>query len=451
MSMIVNPELLRQQQETYQRAHAVKQRETSLTLSSSASPLDGCCNYFDSCTDELMSLHMRGTLPLLDWMGFNVSDICSRTFEFLTYLRADRSLGVATAGYISDPCTTPNTWEFGTCKMTIEDFGRYGRVGPSRDIMKPKRYCDTSPIRRLDGTLVTDEREWDMRMTTDQIVNDISRDIIVGNNSNSGQMDGLEQLVSTDYDCAPLDSIVLDWNGNTMSGGAGMTWNGSAIAATYDFVDVLRSVVHRIRKRISWAPMLMNQSINLGDMILVMPDHMARCLLDFYTCWSVCPGAQYNETNLNTYEARTFRDRLDGGMFGFGQIVIDGVPIPVLSYDWGLIKGPTLSDAYLLTRSVGSMKMWYGEHLDASVASGLYNGLGYFSTDGGRVLGMYTNDNECVQLKEWMHPRIYTTAPWAQVRFQDVKCTDAVSPLSPDPEEATSFYFMSSFTPAVCP
>src|SRR3990172_8350149 len=193
-----------------------------------------------------------------------------------------------------------------------------------------------------------------------------------------------------------MDSIVIDWNSNGMGGGAGITINGAAMPAIYDFIDTLLGAFRRVRDRILMAPQLAAQSMNVGDMVLVAPTFLLRCILDAYTCWSVCPGQQYNEANLNTYEARTFRDRVGDGMFGFGQIVIDGVPIPILSYDWGLIKGPTVSDIYLLTRSVGSMKMWYGEHLDAGVASGLYGSLGFFSTDGGRILGKYVDDNMCV-------------------------------------------------------
>jgi len=364
----------------------------------------------------------------------------------LVYLRAERSDGNATVGYLGNPCDTPNGWEYGTVKMTIEDFARYGRRGKTREVMKPTRYCETDPVRRLDGSVVTDEREWDLRFTTDQIINDISRDIIVGNSANAGQMDGLEQLVRTGYPAPPLDSIVIDWNGNPMAGGAGVTWNGNPVGSSYDLVDVLSAVINRIRQRIMMAPMLRTQQLNLGDMILLMPTNAARCLLDFYTCWSVCPGQKYNETNLNTYEARQFRRTLDGGRFGYGTITIDGIPIPILGYDWGLIKGPETFDMYLLTGGVGNQRMWYGEHLSAQAAAARYGQAGYFSTDGGRILGLYVNDNECIQLREWMHPRIYTTAPWAQVRFQNVKCQQPGGWLSPDPEE-TSFYYMSSFAP----
>lgn len=438
--MIVNQYALAAQQQAFQAQVA-----RAMTLSTSATPF-GCSNFFDRCTDELMSLHFAGGLPLLDWMGFEVSDECHKSFEYITFVRPAYVDNAATAGHIAAPCTDPKGWEYGTAGFTIDGFSRYGRLGPTRDIMKPKFYCMTDPRRRLDGTPVTDEREWDVRFTTEALIQDISRDIIVGNNNTAGKMDGLEQIVKTGYDSPILDSQVINFGGKTLSGGIGITWNGTAIAGSPDFVEVLRAVIRYVRTRISWSPMLRNQSMNLGDMILVMPSHVATELLDFFTCWSVCPGATNQPVQLQTYEARKFRDSLGGGLYGHGQITIEGIPIPILAYDYELIKGPTLNDIYLLMGSVGSVRLWFGEHISAATAAAGRAGNGYFSTDGGRMLGQYTNENECEQLRMWMHPRIYTRAPWAQVRFQNVKVSSFDRIISPDPIQS-SFYPVTSFVP----
>ena len=123
-----------------------------MAVENMASPF-GCCNFFDHCTDELMSLHYNGRLGLLDWMGFNPTDVCYRSIEFISYVRPSRDQSrQPTAGHLADPCADPNGIEIGSCKLTIEDFGRYGRKGPTRDIFTPKYFCKTSPRRRLDGT-----------------------------------------------------------------------------------------------------------------------------------------------------------------------------------------------------------------------------------------------------------------------------------------------------------
>jgi hypothetical protein len=445
---------MRIRQQNYGQLLPPIQRSTPMTTPSNAATPFGCCNYFDHCADEILSLHYSGGLPLLDWMGFEVSDECYRALDFISFVRPEYTGGVATVGYIGDPCDDPNGFEYGACSLTVEDFGRYGRHGPVRDFMKPRFYCKTDPRRRLDGTLVTDEREWDMRFAMDTIIQDISNDLVTGNATTAGQFDGLQRWVRTGYDCAGLDSIVIDWNGNGMAGGNGITWNGAAVANTFDIIDVLNAAFRRIKQRIMWSPLLKTQPLMLGDMILVLPTFMIQCLLDFYTCWSVCGGTEYNPVALMSYEARQFRNQLIAtspeNLFGDGYIKLDNVTIPLLGYDWSMINGPTLGDMYFLTGAVGSNRIWEGEHISATTAAARMGNLGYFSTDGGRVLGLIEADNECERLKLWMHPRLFCRAPWAQIRFQDVRCEIPGGPLSPDPTE-TSFYPETSFSAAECP
>lgn len=433
-------------------ARRMVERETALTLSTAASPF-GCCNFFDSCADEIFSLYYKGTLDLLDWMGFNVSDECYRVIHFIEWVRPEQSAGADTAGYISDPCTDPNGIEFGTCTLSVEDFGRYGREGPARDIMIPEKYCKTRPRYFLDGTPVQTESMWDMTFTMDQILNDIRVALITGNSTTAGQFDGLQRWVRTGYDCQGLNSYVLNWNNNSMDGGGGITLNGAATNPGFNIVDWLLDLHRNIMQRISWSPLLRNQTLQTGDMILVMPTFMTRCLLDYFACWSVCPGAQYEEIQKNLREINDFRFALNGGMFGNGQISLDGHTIPLLGYDWGLINGPTRGDMYLLTGAIGSQRIWEGEHLSAETALSRIpvNLAGRFeSSDGGRVLVKMVSDNECYQIRQWIHPRLWCMAPWAQVRIQNVVCQTPSGPLSPNPAD-TSFFITSSFDPAVCP
>lgn len=431
--------------------------QRALTLDTHASPFSGACNFFDRCTDEIMSLHYGGALTLLDWMGWEVSNEYRRVVEFIAYVRPEYSGGNPTSGALSNACADPNGIEFGTAKLDVEDFGRYGRSGPTRDMMKPERYCMTDPVRRLDGSVVTSEREWDLRFIIDVLLQDVRRDLVTGNSSNAGEFGGLEEWVSTIYtgpNADMLQSLVINWNGNAMSGGAGITWNGTALASTLSLIDVLLPAFRNIRSRIMWARQLANQSLALGDMILVLPTFLVQCLLDHYTCWSVCEGSQYSPVNLEQREARSFRNRLvaadnPANLFGHGYITLDNVTIPLLAYDWGTIKGPTTGDIFFLTGAVGSARIWEGEHLSAAAAASAYETLGYFQSDGGRILGSTVVENECSKMKAWIHPRLFCRAPWAQIRIQNVKCDTPGGPLSPDPTEA-SFFPIDSFSAAEC-
>lgn len=425
-----------------------------LTVSTDATPY-GCCNFFDACTDEIFSLYYKGTLDLLDWMGFQVTEECYRSVEFIEWVRPDAN--GTSAGYIADPCADPNGIKFGSCKLSVEDFGLYGRSGPTRKILRPTRYCKTRPRYYLDGSPVGTESEWDMMFTMDTILGDVRPALITGNKTTPGQFDGLQRWVKTGYDCQGLNSYVVNWNNNTMDGGAGITLNGANTPANFNIVDWLLDLHRNIMQRFSWSPMLRNQMMQTGDMILLMPTFMTRCLLDYFACWSVCPGMQYEEIQKNVREINDFRWSLNGGMFGHGQISLDGHTIPLLGYDWGMINGPTRGDMYLLTGQIGSQRIWEGEHLSADIA---INELqidgtnaadsGYFARDGGRVLGNIETDNLCRILKLWMSLRLWCMAPWAQVRIQNVVCRTPTGPLSADPLD-TSFFITSSFDAAVCP
>mgnify|MGYP000632327880 CR=1 FL=1 len=427
-----------------------------MTLSNTASPF-GCCNFFDQCADSIMSLYYRpGTLGLLDWLGWNVTTDCYRVVDFISYLRPAPLLSGYSPGYIANPCSDPYGIEFGSCSLSVDDFGRFGRSGPTRDLWKPQRYCKTNPRKFYDGSPVEDERTWDLFFTMDQVLNDIRIALITGNDSVGGQFNGLQRWVRTGYTCSALDSYVLDWNGNNLdgTGGGAITLNGNPVASGFTLVDWLLDLTRNIRQRIAWSPLLNNQQMKTGDVIILLPSFAARGLLDEFACWSVCPGAQYEEVQKNLADIREFRQSLNGGLFGDGQISLDGYTIPLLAYDWGLINGPTTCDMYVLTGAVGNQRIWEGEFLDANqvLASlgDLADNLAYMPMDGGRFLMALSVENLCSAVKIWMRNRLWCLAPWAQVRIQDVVVRTPSGPLSPDPLE-TSFYPQTSFTPAECP
>ena len=412
-----------------------------------------CEPLFHACSDrDLMSLSFAGQEPLLDWIGWQAEVECYIRRSFLTWVDAVSPGGRVASVVMADPCAVPNSYYFGTCDWDMQDFGRLRSASPVRDITENDiKYCMTQPRYRLDGTLINNTREWDIRFATEIVLNELKRLVITGNASNSGEFDGLEQLIATGFTdpegnrCSPMDSIIIDWNGNAMSGGAGITWNGAAIASTFDLVDVLLAAFRRVQQRLRMAPALGAQRWAVGDTVLVMPSFLVTCLLDFYTCWSVCPSGDVTQV-MNTFDGRRFRDSLLGGMFNAGAITLDGYTIPIIAYDWGLIQGPTRGDIYMLTGKVGGTKLINGQYLDMrSVPRAGYPGADKFEyLDGGRLLTWTEATETCVSQRVEMRPRLLSWAPWAQVRIEDVACAGPVGPISPDPQ-ATSYYIETSF------
>jgi hypothetical protein len=431
----------------------VVRRTGELTLSTTPT-LYGCCGLWDRCGDgDLLSLSLEKSGKLLDYIGWSPSLECVIRKEFITWIRPEQHLVLVntgpeqhyeqrcTEGYVADPCDEAEGAEWGGCDFELRDFARFRRRGPVRDITTNRlMYCKQQPKVHIDGTLVSDDREADLIAAAEVMTQDLKRHIIIGNAATPGQFSGLNTLVRTGYTgtdghrCTSMDSIIVNWNSNTMAGGAGMTWNGAPIAATFDFVDVLLAVFRHIKQNIGYAPVLANQNPRVGDTVLVMPTFMTRCLLDMYTCWSVCANSV-----IETYESRKFREQLNGGMFGDGRIFLDGFEIPLLAHDWALTQGPTRADIYLLNRSVGNVRLMEGQYLDMKSVPGDAPGGAFDVTDGGRILTWTNYDQTCYQRYLEMRPRLLLWAPWAQARFEDVVCAGVHGPKSPDPCESSYF------------
>ena len=417
----------------------------------------GCCGLFDMCSDrDLLSLSLEGQNKFLDWIGWEKTNVCLIKKNFITYVRPSGT--TRSNGYISDPCGASNGVEFGTCDFTLEDFGLLRRHGPERNATNiGMKYCEIQPRYRLDGSPISDDQEFDMRLAAESLLQDLKYQIFDGNKTTVGQFDGFNRLIKTGYTnsvgrfCRTMDSIIIDWNGNDFDGGAGVTWNGEAVGSSFNFIDVLMAAFRRILDRIRWAPALDAQPLSTGDIIFVAPTHILRCLLDSFTCWSVCPGASNKVVAIQSYEARKFRDSLNGGMFGEGRIWIDGHEIPLTSYNWGLTDTTTgVSDAYLLTGRVGSVKTISGQYKDMSAVPAAYPDGPFRYTDGGRILTWLNNTQTCISREIQMEARILAWAPWAQVRFQDLVCDVPGGVLSPDPWDS-SFFPETSFSAATCP
>ena len=140
-------------------------------------------------------------------------------------------------------------------------------------------------------------------------------------------------------------------------------------------------------------------------------------------------------TVIDTFEARRYRDSLNGGAFGAGQIIINGITIPILPVDQ-LITGFNSFNAYLLTRGVGNWRWLYGQFNDMDPVAALTSsktGLAYTSLDGGLILNWAKAQNTCLKQFVEMMPRLVCEAPWAQAVIQDVHCDAIGGPFYGDP------------------
>lgn len=400
----------------------------------------GCDPLFKLETEDALISLSFGNEQFLDWIAWTPTNICVINKSFFGWVRPS---GGNSVGYLADPCADPNSFEWDTCDFSLTDFARLRRGGPVRDITKVDvRYTWNQPRYRLDGSIINNDMEFDARLAMEVILQDLRRMIINGDASTSGMFDGLQQLIKYGYtnsngsDCRMMDSTVIDWNNNGLDGGAGITWNGAALASDLSFISAIIAVVRKIKHRLRMSPPLASQVLQEGDMVLVLPEDFVNGVLDAYTCWAVC-DSDWNR--MNTFEARTFRNSLLGGKFGFGTITIDSFRIPLMPFDYGTINGGDSFDAYLLVNKVGNIRLINGEFNDMTAAAGKADVSDKFSTDGGRFLFWEQSDHTCTQRFLEMQPRLLFWAPWAQARFSNVKTTVPGGIISGDP---TSEYFL---------
>lgn len=399
---------------------------------------------FDICgSNDLLSLVIEND-PFLDWLGWRANNEAKQFVKLLTYVGPAGAYNGTEGNGAAAACDDAAGVEFGTCQVLLPGKGRIKRAGPVRDLTENNvKLCDAQPVYMKNGQPIADELQWSASLAGIAVRQDLMRMVITGNASNANEFSGLQSLVKTGYTdvessrrCYAMDSIVVNWASHAAT---------YALNGTHVLVDYIIDIVRRIRQRAMAANL---GQVAVGDMVLMMPTFLRDDLLNAFTCWSVCPGAAYNEANLNTFEARTFRNTLNGGAFGMGQIFVDGTPIPIITYDWSAISQAApyfVGDIYLLTRRIGNVPTLSGQYINMTEPAARFTeevGLAHYkATDGGRFLTYWKTDNECTQATVVMRPNIYLSAPWACARIQNVAALRPLNPLSNDP---TSAYFAES-------
>lgn len=407
--------------------------------------------------DDLLSLSMQGGgSRFLDWLMFEGTDEAVLEKDFITWIRGEEA---SEAGWVSDPCADGDAVEFGDGRFRVTDFGRLRRHSDNNDITVDHLKQSHAQRRlRLDGTPITGDLEFRALLNGEAIRTTLMKLLVTGNASTGGQFDGLQQLVKTGYTdyqtsrvLKTMDSMIIDWNGNDLDGGSGMTWSdgrvtNQAITSTNTLVDALRATYTFAKQRISMSPMLASQGQRPGDCIILTTAQGAEKLMDQYVYWSVYPDATGYASSFDSREARELRDNLSGGLYGQGRIYLYGDEIPIIKHDPGMIVGGNRVDYYMLWRGVGAVQTLYGQYNDmTSVPSKAEK---FFVTDNGKFLHWMESDHTCVSQYTELRPRLVMNAPWLNARIQDVYIDTPGGLFSTDPWSGTSFFPETSFIAA---
>lgn len=428
----------------------VRVKESSLTPFSNT--LYGCTGLFGICgPDEIIGLTMADD-PLVDWLGFFPDDVCEKFIKGWTYTDIQGTAAGSPIGTVyGEQCDDPPIAEKGVCEFFIGDFGTLRACGETVKVADiGLRKCDkqptyTIPLEGIGPIRLDNDLDLETLAAAQVVKHELSREIITGDKSVTGQFEGLTNLVKTGYvnvqtqqRCTAMDSLVVDWNDDYMTG----VVNGHG-----SIITKVRDMWRRIRYRIQQTKMGMPAE---GDVVLVMPSWMAWELLDEWAFWSFREANSINNQVVyrDAYELRDIRDKYNGGLYGGGYISVDGFNIHIIEHDWQTISQTApkfIADIYLLVRRIGGRRVLQGQYIPLDVgadAVAQYAGVQYFQTEamqGGRALRWFKYDNACVMPCYLLRPRLYLEAPWAQGVIQDVAVDPQFDPMSLDPR---SSYFI---------
>jgi hypothetical protein len=297
--------------------------------------------------------------------------------------------------------------------------------------------CDKEPIYYIRGpmagTRMTNDAEWQLALAAAVAKQDFERVNIIGNKTvNARQWDGLQVLINTpviDYRnglrCTDAEPLIVDW---------------ANAAMTDNICNILSAVIRRIRNRARFLG-----GVQQGDIALVMTSVMRDALIDFAGCGcGPCTGTGVGTVTINPLDSRQERARLaTGGTYGMGMYEVDGIPVDIITNDWipQTSQAPYFcSDIFVLVRSVGGLRVLYGQYQDFSrTLSGVDLSnlvFGARVTDGGRFLSYSKSHNECFNQTLLMKPRLKLSAPWLQARILDVCAPFDIPPMVPIPGDA---------------
>lgn len=406
----------------------------------------GRYSIFDPCAPgDVFGLQVQ-TVGLMQWVGWRPNKFYRRHVDVIPWVGP---AGLAGGGAISTgngaPCDAPNGWEYSHCGYELVHTSWYHRGGDPLDphtIVQER--CETSPRYRLNGVQINDDVEWQMNGIMSVLQQDLRHDIIHGSHINAYQMDGFESIIKTGYTdedsraCPTLDSILVNWASDGLNGDSNNLGN---------FFDYLDELVTEIEYKCSGLGTILET-----DMILLTSRFMATCLLDAYSCYTICGVTSTTDISDQALraQARAERLKLNGGPLYDGANAVgyiqlkSGRRLPIMVDDaLEVAKGGDgyVTDVYLLTRRIGSIDVLYGEYLDMREYENRVKAhMPSFTARAdaaGRFVTKGQEDNWCIKLIMGTSPELYLSAPWAQVRISNVSCAKKRVPLTGDTHNPT--------------
>ena len=403
---------------------------------------------WDICDDtDLTSLSLAGQYSL-------IFDLLTPTFSnldnlprrhYLTYIGPNGTAAdTPSTGIIDDACA-PNvgSYEFGSCSYDSGGWFMQGRRGLTRDITQLNMlYCPTQPTVRLDGSPIEDDYEWDIVGATSVLMQDMHRYFLTGQTANPGENSGVRELITDGIEdaesgdpCPQLDPIVIDWNGQAMcpTGGAtGVEVNGNGIDDGYNLIDIIEAWVRRIIQRIAMTPRMARQR---PFVVCLTTTEALSCLIGCYVCRNICGSSDLTMMRDAKEAIAEHNKLLQELMTGAVTLPFLGLPITFIPFDYDTMHDPEddVNEFIFMTLRLGQQRVWDLHIKDMRKAAARMKSGRYRAVDNGRLLVFDEEEAYCIRPNIRMDWRLATSAPWLNMRIQNVACDSIFGHLSHDP------------------
>jgi len=281
---------------------------------------------YNTETDVLSTMIMDSTLS--QWFGFTGSIRELKTTKLLDWVGPTGTDDQSVDWARENDCGDCPSVEWGKCEL-LACFGEICAQSPTMKLtdMGTEKW-EGQPMYYVAGpnfnkVIQTDE-EWFLSLAAQVWNQMLQRMLIVGNKTNTPKdFDGLQVLVNTpvtDYRtgarCHSAEPVIYNW---------------ASAAISNTICALINSIVRRIRRR---ALPLGGVRSSAGDLIMVMTSTMRDALLDWVACGCTPCAGGLPWIVANTFDTRSERDRLNGGLYGDGQIPVDGEMVPIVVDDW---------------------------------------------------------------------------------------------------------------------
>lgn len=321
-------------------------------------------------------------------------------------------------------------------------------VSRSSPTLKPHhwggKYCETQPIMRVAGNNaginISTDAEWALAKAGIGLENHMNWNVIYGDPAVANySYDGLDKIIRPGWVAAHADGpgqvvfsdpIFID---------------GTSLTSEQEILNKIKFMVRKVRQRAKDR----GYTLTANDYAIFMPSaHWGR-ISEAIAAGALVTGQNTSTTTifLTPEDYSRELERVRSGFFGEGYIVVDGIPVPVITEDL-LGSNVTLPDTtpgvvgdiYVLTRFFRGITILEHQYLNWNMFQGYpTNGTEHVIENGMLRYGWVMEANKCFYYYVETHGRLLTTMQPMQARLVNVTVSseeanenESVNPASPD-------------------